>query len=112
VRRVRAVELRVDEPFADEPRADDPLPTLVLLVVARFFAGARPEDEERVPEEPRPDPPWREDPARPLGRGLRLVAVTVPERYRAPPPAPGSPDPARGPVAPQRGPRSGRPLSV
>jgi hypothetical protein len=78
---------------------------LAVVIGAFFLAGARPDDEARVPEERWPDAPWREDPARPLGRGLRLVAVTVPERYPAPPADPGSP--ARS-ILPPPAPGTGR----
>jgi hypothetical protein len=91
-RRVRVVLLLRDvEPRAVEPLAGARLVVEVLAVLVRPFAGARPDDEARPEEVVRPEAPWREDPDRPLGRGLRFVAVTVPERYQAPPARPGSP---------------------
>lgn len=95
MRRVRVVvPLRLPVPFAFVLA----LAGVRDVVVERPFAGARPVEVVRAPEERRSDAPWREDPARPLGRGLRLVAVTVSERYRATPADPGNPLTSARPV--------------
>ena len=82
--------VRVVAPLRDPAR---PVPVVFFAVVVRFVVPLL--DEARVDDAPfddvaRPEAPWREDPARPLGRGLRLVAVTVHERYPVPPSDPGS----------------------
>jgi len=91
---LRPVPARPAAPLVDRPVPEVPL--AVLTCAVRPFAGARPVVALRLDEERRPEAPWREDPARPLARGLRLVAVTVPERYQAALRQPGSPRPGGG----------------
>jgi hypothetical protein len=74
----------VERPFADVER---PLDDEAVL---RLLAGARLDEVVRAPVLRRPDAPWREDPARPWGRGLRLVAVTVAPGYRPSATGPGT----------------------